>query len=235
MRFLEQKLREIAELWSHHGLHDAPEPVFLLGLHLDLPAIVLAVAHGSHDLGSIIHGVAHQVDVAGFELRLLLHMLGPHDEDLADLAMSTAALIHVLHYVVVILSRGLLVHLQKLLNADDCAGRLHLHAREGQHGSLPRHLHAWSHPVNHANGAWRILWPLDRHRDAKHEHAVQLQCPFCLLDGSDLAEAVVGALVAREPYVQHRVLVGVVAEAALLHSVVELLREGILRDTEMIR
>merc|ERR1719263_1485414 len=79
-----------------------------------------------------------------------------------------------------------------------------------------------------------IAGALDGHWHAHDHHSIKLQGSIGLLDRSDLAKAIVRSLVACEPDVQHRVLVRIITHATLLHGVIELLREGILGDTQVV-
>mmetsp|Transcript_36703 Transcript_36703/g.100967 ORF Transcript_36703/g.100967 Transcript_36703/m.100967 type:complete len:237 (+) Transcript_36703:2-712(+) len=220
---------------SHHGFDKVVELQLVVGFHLDLSAVVLSVAHSAHDLRGVVHARAIQKDVASLQLGLLRGVLWPHDEDTLQLAMGATTLVHVLQNVVVIVSGGLFIDLQDLLDLNDVGRRLHLHSRERQHPArLPRLHHARLHSRNHAHRARCVARSLDGHWDAKHEHAIELQGAFRLLDRRHLAEPIVCAFITREPNVEHWVLVRIVAQAPFLHGVIELLRKGILGDTEVV-
>mmetsp|Transcript_99306 Transcript_99306/g.258936 ORF Transcript_99306/g.258936 Transcript_99306/m.258936 type:complete len:284 (-) Transcript_99306:67-918(-) len=162
-------------------------------------------------------------------------MLRPDDEHAEQLSVRTAALFHVLLHVVVVVLRGLVVHLQDLINPDNRAGSVHLDGGQSEHARLPGSRHAHGHSADHARRVDGVVGTLDGDGDAEHQHAVQLEGPLGLLHGGNLAEAVVRALVAREPDVQHGILVRVVAHAPVAHRLVQLLREGVLRHAEVVR
>mmetsp|Transcript_108116 Transcript_108116/g.232973 ORF Transcript_108116/g.232973 Transcript_108116/m.232973 type:complete len:305 (-) Transcript_108116:43-957(-) len=187
--------------------------------------------HGANDLGGIVRGRALQVDVAGLHARPRAEVLGPDDQHAQHLAMGLAAFPHVLDDIDVVVVSGPGVHLQELVDPDDRARRV---APCRQHCGARRevdigYLALWL--LRHTG----VVRPLDGNRDAEHQHAVEVQRPLRLLDGGDLAEAVVGSLFAREPDVEDRVLVRVVAEAPVPHRLVELLREHVLGDPEVVR
>mmetsp|Transcript_36701 Transcript_36701/g.100959 ORF Transcript_36701/g.100959 Transcript_36701/m.100959 type:complete len:346 (+) Transcript_36701:2-1039(+) len=220
---------------SHHGFDKVVELQLVVGFHLDLSAVVLSVAHSAHDLRGVVHARAIQKDVASLQLGLLRGVLWPHDEDTLQLAMGATTLVHVLQNVVIVILRGFVVDLQNLLYLDDRGRRLHLHARERQHSpGLPRLHHPRLHAGHHAHRAGGIARPLYGHWDTENQHAVELEGTLCLLDRRHLTKAIVRALVASKPHVQHRVLIRVVAKTPLLHGVVKLLRKGVFRDTEMV-
>mmetsp|Transcript_56230 Transcript_56230/g.121144 ORF Transcript_56230/g.121144 Transcript_56230/m.121144 type:complete len:208 (-) Transcript_56230:914-1537(-) len=195
------------------------------------------MAHGTHDLRGVVRRRASEVDVAQLQSCPTLDMFRPDDQYAQQLAVRSATLRHVFHNVVVIVLGGLIIDLQDLVDPDDGAGGTDLDGRQCQHGALPGHghaLHANGHTADHAHGADRIVGPLDGHGNPQDQHAIKLERPLCLLDGRDLAEAVIGAFVASEPDVQDGVLVGIVAHTPVSHCLVELLREGVLCDTEVI-
>mmetsp|Transcript_56231 Transcript_56231/g.121149 ORF Transcript_56231/g.121149 Transcript_56231/m.121149 type:complete len:349 (-) Transcript_56231:491-1537(-) len=195
------------------------------------------MAHGAHDLRGIVRSSASDVDVAYLQPCSALGMLRPDDQHANELAVLSAALSHVFHDIVVVVLGGLVIDLQDLVDPDDGAGGTDLDGRQCQHGALPGHghaLHANGHTADHAHGADRIVGPLDGHGNPQDQHAIKLERPLCLLDGRDLAEAVIGAFVASEPDVQDGVLVGIVAHTPVSHCLVELLREGVLRDAQVV-
>merc|ERR1719221_1245456 len=222
---------------SHQYLQLGVELGLIEGGHGNLSAVVLPVAHRSHDLRGIIRCRAPEVDVTHLQSRPSLNMLGPDDQHAQELAMSAAALRHVLDDVAVVVCSGLVIHLQDLIDTDDGARGVHLDGRQCEHRSLSRHCHPahadWN-TADHTHRAHGIVWPLDGDWDAKDKHAVELQSTFCLLNGRDLTEPIVGALVSGKPDVQDRVLVGVVAHAPVTHRLVELLGECILRDAQVV-
>mmetsp|Transcript_20640 Transcript_20640/g.45531 ORF Transcript_20640/g.45531 Transcript_20640/m.45531 type:complete len:238 (+) Transcript_20640:407-1120(+) len=161
-------------------------------------------------------------------------MLRADDQDAEHLAVGAAALAHVVLDVLVVVLGRLVVDLEDLVDHDDRARGADLHRRERKHAARLR-LHADGHPADHAHRAGGVVRPLDGDGHAEAHHAVELQRALRLLERSHLAEAVVGALVARKPDVEHGVLVRIVAHAAVPHGLVELLREGVLGDAEVVR
>mmetsp|Transcript_130952 Transcript_130952/g.292896 ORF Transcript_130952/g.292896 Transcript_130952/m.292896 type:complete len:208 (+) Transcript_130952:183-806(+) len=195
------------------------------------------MAHGTHDLRGVVRRRASEVDVAQLQSCPTLDMFRPDDQYAQQLAVRSATLRHVFHNVVVIVLGGLIIDLQDLVDPDDGARGADLDSREGEHGTLPRRshaLHADGHATDHAHGADCVIGSLDGHWNAQDQHAVKLERTLGLLNGRDLAETIVGALVACEPDVQDWVLVGIIAHAPVPHRLVELLREGVLCDTEVI-
>mmetsp|Transcript_36702 Transcript_36702/g.100963 ORF Transcript_36702/g.100963 Transcript_36702/m.100963 type:complete len:237 (+) Transcript_36702:2-712(+) len=220
---------------SHHGFDKVVELQLVVGFHLDLSAVVLSVAHSAHDLRGVVHARAIQKDVASLQLGLLRGVLWPHDEDTLHLSMGATSLVHVFQHVVVILRGRLVIHLQDLLDLNDRCRRLDLHPRKCQHPTwLAGFHHSRLHARNHSHRAGGVARSLDGNRDTKNEHAIELQGTLRLFDGGHLTETIICTLVTSEPDVEHWVLVRIVAQAPFLHGVIELLRKGILGDTEVV-
>mmetsp|Transcript_7235 Transcript_7235/g.20256 ORF Transcript_7235/g.20256 Transcript_7235/m.20256 type:complete len:236 (+) Transcript_7235:539-1246(+) len=221
---------------SHQGLELGIELALVERGHGYLPAVVLPVAHRAHDLRGVVRRPAPDVGVARLQPGPPVGVIRPDDQDAQHLAVGAAALVHVFEDIGVIFLRGLVVNLDDLVDPDDGARRVDLDGREREHRALPRHpaLPAHHHAPDHAHGGDAVVRPLDRHRDPQHQHTIELEGPVCLLQGRDLAEAVVGTLVAGEPDVQDGILVRIVAHAPVTHGLVQLLRKGVFRNAQVV-
>merc|ERR1719221_252989 len=80
------------ERYSHQRLELGIELALLERRHVDLPAVVLPVAHRPHDLRRVVCGGTAQVHVARLQPGSTLRMLRPDNQHSQQLPVRTAAL-----------------------------------------------------------------------------------------------------------------------------------------------